>query len=533
MMIKQGYFTYDPVSQLLSGDPDQMKGFQVGNLVDWGSIPASTAYSEWVYLGEPSYLPPGMDFNNSLAEKIRGYLAGSLDLDRINREVKEQNPDADTMSEEQYRAASEAYGQYARDIQDLTDEIKDWEDNTADCKTFKEDTTKVLEDVLEFVDNSGLSFAQGIEDQGNHTNDNVDNAYFEDKYAGVDKIDVAGIRSYLKQINGSSPNLFTRLGEVPNHNEHCSCGDCGSDEICGDCPEDGVDYEWDQDCEEGLCFGEEDVVIGTYCRHCDCLCEIRDGHGKLGGESGDVYKTLEGVRKELEPQIEYMTTLSNRYKDQADNIRKLKDTVSDINGLQAVGSGYDVRSRVIYDRIQYSRCLPLRKGFLPDWFGSSEGECYAKPIWRDVNQGVCGDVCTSGGLYGAQIAAASCAAILVTATTGCAGGAPCEALVKESAKWFPVIFDVRVEYTIDETLVDDKDRVMLHNLYAGNSDLYGENLSEKIFTHVAPVFVIYKNHKVKTGDVYVIVYVHIDLEDSEAPKKILKAMNNCNGNQCS
>ena len=102
MMIKQGYFTYDPVSQLLSGDPDQMKGFRVGNLVDWGSIPASTAYSEWVYLGEPSYLPPGMDFNGSLAEKIRSYLAGNLDLDQTNQEVKAQNPNADTMSEEQY-----------------------------------------------------------------------------------------------------------------------------------------------------------------------------------------------------------------------------------------------------------------------------------------------------------------------------------------------------------------------------------------------------------------------------------------------
>jgi hypothetical protein len=229
-----------------------------------------------------------------------------------------------------------------------------------------------------------------------------------------------------------------------------------------------------------------------------------------------------------------MSQLSSRYKDQADSISKLKEIASDIKSQSTSNEGYDVRSRIMYDKVQYSRCLPLSDGFFPEWFGSSKGECYYKPIWRDVNKGVCGDVCTSGGLYGAQIAAASCAAIVITAETGGAGGELARRVLKESASWFPAIYDVRVEYTIDETLVDDMDRVMLHNLYAGNSDLYGENLSEKLFTHVAPVFVIYKNHRIKTGDVYVIVYVHIDPEkDIEAPKRILKAMNNCNGVSCS
>jgi hypothetical protein len=536
MMIKQGYFTYDPVSQLLSGDPEQMNGFRVGNLVDWGSIPASTAYSEWVYLGEPSYLPPGMDFNNSLAEKIRGYLAGSLDLDRINREVKEQNPDADTMSEEQYRAASEAYSQYAGMIQNLTDEIDKWKTDTGterDCGVFKTKTETVLQDVLDFVDEDKFRPAEDMERQGNSTSSHGDNTDFKGKYGSFEQIDVAGIESFLKQIKGNNPDLFTRLGDIPDSDADCSfcTSECISGDVCGECPGNGEEYTYKKDCvKDSCCITEGEggcSESGKSCSNCNCKCSIKS---KL---SKDVLTTLTGIRDQLFPQIEYMRTLSDKYKDQADSISKLKETASDIKNCSISSEGYDVRSRIMYDKVQYSRCLPLNDGFFFGWINSNKGECYYKPVWKDVDQGVCGDICTSGGLYGAQIAAASCAAVIITATTGCAGGGVCAKLVEESAKWFPVIYDIRVEYTIEETLVDDQNRVMLHNLYAGDNDLYGENLTEKLFTHVAPMFVIYKNHKIKTGDVYVIVYVHIDPGDSEAPKKILKAMNNCDGSQCS
>ncbi len=537
-LIKQGYFTYDPITQVLSGDPEQMKGFKIGNLADWGSIPASTAYSEWRYLGEPSYLPPGVDFNDSLADIIRGYLAGNLDLGQINQEVTAKDPNAATMSEDQYRAASAAYLQYSEMIQNLTDEIDKWKTDTEPdrgCEDFKTATGNVLQDVLDFVDLSKSHAAQGMEGQGNSTSSHADNADFKGKYGSFEQIDITGIESFLKQIKGNKPNFLSRLDVLPDSDADCSfcTSECISDDVCGKCPGEGddVEYTYDRDCVEDSCCIEEGAdgcfKSGQSCSSCNCKCNIKP---EL---SNDISTTLTGIYNQLFPQIEYMKTLSDRYEDQADSISKLNETVSDIKNQGTVSEGYDVSSSIVYDEVQYTRCLPLSDGFFFGWVNANKGECYYKPIWKDVNKGVCGDVCTSGGLYGAQIAAASCAAIVIVGASEGTGEELARNVIQEAASWFPAIYDIRVEYTMDETLIDDKDRVMLHNIYAGDDDLYGYNLTHQLFTHVAPEFVIYKNHKINTGDVYVIVYIHMDLDkDPEASKKILKAMNNCDGNQC-
>ncbi|MEA3255137.1 MAG: hypothetical protein U9Q22_04830, partial [Candidatus Altiarchaeota archaeon] len=52
------------------------------------------------------------------------------------------------------------------------------------------------------------------------------------------------------------------------------------------------------------------------------------------------------------------------------------------------------------------------------------------------------------------------------------------------------------KYYVSEKLVDDRNRVMLRNLFAEEDDLYGFNTSTKLFTHVAPEFVIYEDHEV-------------------------------------
>jgi hypothetical protein len=64
---------------------------------------------------------------------------------------------------------------------------------------------------------------------------------------------------------------------------------------------------------------------------------------------------------------------------------------------------------------------------------------------------------------------------------------------------FFAIYRVDVNYTISEKIVDDRDRIMLHNIYAGDSDLYGLNLTHQLFTHVAPEFVIYQNKAMNTS----------------------------------
>lgn len=85
-----------------------------------------------------------------------------------------------------------------------------------------------------------------------------------------------------------------------------------------------------------------------------------------------------------------------------------------------------------------------------------------------------------------------------------------------------------------ERIIDDRDRIMLHNIYAGDDDLYGYNLTRQLFTHVAPEFVIYKNYDVNvsslTGER---VLVYVDMESSPV-KKIMDSFTDptCGGDDC-
>jgi hypothetical protein len=224
-----------------------------------------------------------------------------------------------------------------------------------------------------------------------------------------------------------------------------------------------------------------------------------------------------------------MRELAKKYEDQASNMNNLQSRVNGIKSLERKDDGYDVRSSIDYDYVQYTRCWPLMTNGFLGW-GNNPGECYNHPTWRQLNNGTCGDVCTSGSVYGAQIAAATAAAIVVTAATEGGASEAAAELVKTSAEWFPIVYNIRAEYNINEVIIDDKNRNMLHNVFAGDNELYGFNITPKLFTHVAPEFVIYQNHSIKTGDIFVVVYVH--LKDSSGPEKVIGAMSICNGGAC-
>jgi hypothetical protein len=125
--------------------------------------------------------------------------------------------------------------------------------------------------------------------------------------------------------------------------------------------------------------------------------------------------------------------------------------------------------------------------------------------------------------------------VQVSAAALCCGLAPpCCKAAEYAGRYFPVIYHVTGEYNLSEKIIDDRDRMMLHNIYAGDDDLYGLNLTHQLFTHVAPEFVIYKNYHVSvssmTGER---VLIYVDMESSPV-KKIMDSFGDptCGGNSC-
>jgi len=528
LLIKEGYYTYDPIDQLLSGDKDALQNFKTENLEAWGSIPIATAYSEWIYLGEPAMLPPGIDPINSETDLLKDYMANNLDLEKINKEIQQQDPSAKVMTEDELRKAAKQYNDAADKIDSAIKEIDEWEKTTVNkknCKEFKQETGKVLGNVLSVFKDREFKNAEQIKKSGDSTKDSTSSDDFIDHYTDPNReqIKTDALKQYLDEIdNNTSSCLVGRLGAVPDENtKSCSCNhECGGDTLCGDCGTDGADYSWDRDCNKKDCCIEEDkegkcTKSDERCSDCECNCEI------LSGFIIDIKSALNGVSTQLSPQIEHMRAIADTYTKQADNIRDLRNTVNNVKTLDTGSDKYDVRSRINYSFVQYTRCLPLATDTFLD-LGNNAGECYNGPTWGDVNKGVCGDVCTSGSIYGAQIAAAMAVSVAIDDPSG--------QLVQLAYKWFPVVYDARTEYKIDESLIDDKNRVMLHNLFAGDDDLYGSNMTPKLFTHVAPEFVIYQNHTIKSGDVFVVVYVNLANPAESEP--ITRSMSICEGDAC-
>jgi hypothetical protein len=78
-------------------------------------------------------------------------------------------------------------------------------------------------------------------------------------------------------------------------------------------------------------------------------------------------------------------------------------------------------------------------------------------------------------------------------TMGCE---PCQKIAIDN--FLAMYLSEEVNYTINEKIIDDKNRIMLHNIFAEKGDLYGYNTTSKLFHHVAAEFTIYENKNIHT-----------------------------------
>lgn len=154
--------------------------------------------------------------------------------------------------------------------------------------------------------------------------------------------------------------------------------------------------------------------------------------------------------------------------EKLDGLRDQADAIS-----ESEDSGFDVISKINYNSVKYKQAIP------DSWCN------YYRPEKIVKDDGVCADWTESFGLYTTQVAAAATASYLT-------GGA-LSSTIKYAVDFFPAVYDYEANYTISQIVVDDKNRIMLHNIFTGEDDLYGLNVTPKLYTHVAPEFVIYQN----------------------------------------
>jgi hypothetical protein len=233
-------------------------------------------------------------------------------------------------------------------------------------------------------------------------------------------------------------------------------------------------------------YGDSFDQPGPDIAQCNCQCHPSD---KMINE---VYDNLKVVNSSIASRIDDIKNQIDALEKRAQALEEAKNKLKEINQTitQNKPTYYDISSQIDYSQVKY-------------WEGITKTKCYKNPTWEERNNGTCGDKEQSTTMYGAQITAA---------VVCCGFFEPCCATIKYSTEWFPSIYQVEGEYTISETIIDDKNRIMLHNIFAGEQDLYGLNVTPKLFQHVAPEFTIYKEHKIKVAPTTlgrVIVYLYL------------------------
>ncbi|MCX5637061.1 MAG: hypothetical protein NTX52_05120, partial [Planctomycetota bacterium] len=259
------------------------------------------------------------------------------------------------------------------------------------------------------------------------------------------------------------PNIF-----LPKKRDvEVDCEECETP--CEDCPETCITYT-------------EEVKIPQ----CNCQCYPKPELIK------DIKTQLDIIEEAISDKIKRLDDQAKELRERANASQGAKDKINEIESLQNnVVSGYDVVGKVDFSQVKYS---------------TTEAKCYVEPNWQVRKNGTCANAAESTALYTGQIAASM---------TCCAFVQPCCKLVEYASRFFPIIYQVEGTYNISEKIVDDENRLMLHNLFAPENDLYGYNTTSKLFTHVAPEFIIYKDYPITastlTGGR---VLIYIDMENT-------------------
>ena len=463
--LKEGHISYDPINTFLSGDVNALKDTKLpDDFTDVGAIPTAVWLTEWTYLGEPNYLPPGVDLDLEHAEKTqKGIQGASTDS---NYEVKIQKlKDLKTKIEE----TKTQIIQYKAEINNWMSEPNDYYGEQT-CCSFKGKTEGTLEDIEGWI-GKGASDSQTILDKGVANGVDVSEAESKIKYWGNTK---SALDDYVVHLDAICSTTCSGVGDFDctppedcHKSDDCDKLKCSEHDSYYKCRADrnGNYNTYKIDCKDadGTPYTDEMDVDEA-----ECACHPNSGFVQ------NIRVTLEGVNKVLDNTTAELDNVESQIGNILASDAKLqefKDISNDLGSKS--GSGFDVVSSIGYGDVKYKHAIP------DDWCN------YYSPSTSVKDQGVCADYSESFGLYGTQITAAAGAAYLT-------GGALSSAMTY-AMEFFPAVYDYEGNYSLNESIVDDKNRIMLHNIFSGEQDLYGLNVTPKLFTHVPSEFIIYRN----------------------------------------
>jgi hypothetical protein len=614
--LREGHIAYDPIDTLLRADLKAFKNLSIDSITGIGSVPLTTWLTETDALGEPSFLPPGIEL--SLEQpgivKIVDMIKDGYDIEKAAdcgslSDPEEQRDCYDFNDPVKLRQKSANLSSEKKDLEELKDSIDDWIISHNELKGgFHTEGFPYLE-LPDFLKPGSLEFktcdpvtildekfgwCYKLSDSCDHLDESVDLdweisscAWFTPKYEPVtcqnfrtstfitlDRIregleknrannriispaksystgtDLQGKIGDIEVLAGKIQNAVDNLTEMTStggrvsvlDNEICEpsvIGDCAQGKVETECgSKDSEDCHWDctkcelpsynkltesegpdyvcrlkeiegntrkepVECKDKEC--DEECSETEEGEECTCTCEwgnpyketaeIPQCHNQCYAKRELIYEVstqINTIRSNLAASIAGLKIQIEQLNNRATTLQEAKNRLQEVdNMINKPSMDYDVYSSVEYRQVKYKDGTPTLD------------KCYNNPTWEVRNNGTCGDKTQSTGLYGAQISAAA---------TCCSIFQGCCSTVDYSYKWFPAIYQITGEYTINEKLTDDKNRIMLHNIFAGDDDLYGLNVTPKLFQHVAPEFIIYKEHKITVKPVTadrILVYLYL------------------------
>jgi archaellum component FlaC len=521
-LINQGHLTYDPVDTFIRGNRETLQELaeNPGDAIDLGAVPAATWVDETRFLTEPSYVPTGADIGDGIpVDLVKNTLINGFDVkDKMDNQcetldnqtqVEEclDNNDPDELMQRYNDLSDEA-----AKVERVMDAINKWKkiaNTDTDCDTFKDKTKGIIEKIAQLI--------QDIQGAGKTQGEGVAKAQTDEgNYNSMYKPD---LDSLSEQLGTIQDNLFDLQGDQMAHiesidNNWCSdvihdcypceyelddggCDDCKSctgckaerckiieeDEgnayyTCGN--ENQKPREVDAECTQKVncekdengketCDTEECNRGTCLISQCSCLCHPNN---KL---LTPVKDDINYIYDRLDQYVKNLDDISNKTYKRKSDMQDSVDMVDSINQTKFMQEGYDVNSQINYRYVRFNDDT------------STKSWCY--PSYAIKDAGICGNKVLSMSGYTAQVLTAT----YLTLTGTCP---PCSKALIDT--FLAMYLSEEVNYTISEKIIDDKNRIMLHNIFAEEQDLYGYNTTSKLFHHVAAEFVIYENKNIST-----------------------------------
>ncbi len=525
-LLNQGHFTHDPVDTFLRGDRKTLEELpkNPGDAVDLGAVPVATWVDETRFLTEPSYVPPGVDIGDGIPiDLIKNTLINGFDVkNKMDEQCKKLSDNQSQMEEcLKDNDPDELWARYRGLIPEQEKvhaklaAIDNWKmmyaNTGTECDKFKEQTLDIIAEVATLIqDVSGAKDVRKTGDKNSQSDENNYNSSYKpsmDALAGT----IQSLSDNLSDLNTTQTFNLNNIGNslcnqteadcyydnTREYRRHCNsvlekgkpheCDSCsdgcnarecvgGAYHTCDNKPGEDSPRDFRVYCEREVTDDDNKTTYVPYNGSCSvetCTCQCHpDQDTLITPITTDLYNIYE-VFKTYDDNL---LQLSEQVKKRASDMQASVDMVNSINQSTFLKEGYDVKSQINYRYVRFSEGSVSRS-----W-------CY--PGYSIKNAGICGNKDLSITTYTIQVGIGA----LLALSVGCQ---PC---IDFTYNTFPAIYtSEEVNYTINEKIVDDRNRIMLHNIFAGDDDLYGYNQTSKLFTHVAAEFVIYENKSVYTS----------------------------------